>query len=260
MKDFYYILGTERHCTTEELSSAYHKLVEKLRPDGSDQDHFLDGHLREITEAYTTLSDPARRRKYDSAFKRNQQRRIYFFKIRYLNVAVTLTLIVFTGLFGFYVMKAIKGKSPLRKPVVVQAATAEPVERPVIRKKKHSELIAANVVSQKPFLTSSRDTVNTKVIAPAKTPPVAPVIVQKPIPVYQPAEDQSNLNSTYTTYLKANVTGVISLHEQASYRSNILASIPDKANVTVLEKGPGFYKVSFNGQTGYVSKGTVVDP
>src|ERR1700744_683718 len=109
MKDLYYILGTDRDCSPDELQNAYQKLVRKLRPDEQEQDHFLENHLQEISEAYHILSDPAKRRKYDDAFKRNYQRRLYYFKIKHLNIAVTLALLLFTGLFGFYVIRMING-------------------------------------------------------------------------------------------------------------------------------------------------------
>ncbi|HTD40339.1 MAG TPA: DnaJ domain-containing protein, partial [Mucilaginibacter sp.] len=109
MKDLYYILGTDRDCTTGELNAAYQKLARKLQPGEQEHDYFLEDHLREITEAYQTLSDPDKRRKYDAAFKKNYQRRLYYFKIKHLNIAATLALLLFTGLFGWYVMRMING-------------------------------------------------------------------------------------------------------------------------------------------------------
>ena len=64
-KDYYRILGVERSADEKTIKSAYRKLARKYHPDvakGKD-----DGQrFREITEAYEVLSDPDKRRRYDT--------------------------------------------------------------------------------------------------------------------------------------------------------------------------------------------------
>ena len=64
-KDYYRILGVERSADDKTIKSAYRKLARKYHPDvakGKD-----DGQrFREITEAYEVLSDPEKRRRYDT--------------------------------------------------------------------------------------------------------------------------------------------------------------------------------------------------
>ena len=254
MKDLYYILGTDRDCTPRELNAAYQKLARKLQPDERYPDHFLEDHFKEITEAYQILSDPDQRRKYDVAYKKNYQRRLYYFKIKYLNIAATLALLVFTGLFGWYVMKILKGDNKDKKIATIVPLVQTPVTAPspiVHHRKKHKIKVDAPVINQPAVLP--KDTVIHHIIKPP------PIIAAKPL-VIQKDSVQNQISSTYSTYLQANATGVIYLHDLPNYTSAVLAKIPDHSKVTVLEKGRQFYKVDFDGQTGYVPKWTINNP
>ncbi|HEY9003267.1 MAG TPA: DnaJ domain-containing protein [Mucilaginibacter sp.] len=254
MKDLYYILGTDRDCTTNELNTAYQKLARKLQPDERDSDHFLEDHFKEITEAYQILSDPDQRRKYDTAYKKNYQRRLYYFKIKYLNVAATLVLLLFTGLFGWYVMKLLKGSNKQKEVAVVTPAVQTPVTAPqpiVHHRKKHKTKVEAPAINQTKVL-SKDSVIHHSIIS-------APIIVSKPtIAKHDTVVNQQSF--PYSTYLHANATGVIYLHELTNYTSPVLVKIPDHSKVTVLEKDGQFYKVVFDGQTGYVPKWTVTNP
>jgi hypothetical protein len=254
MKDLYYILGTDRNCTTSELNAAYQKLAGKLQPDEKNPDHFLEDHFKEITEAYQILSNPDQRRKYDVAFKKNYQRRLYYFKIKHLNVAATLALLLFTGLFGWYVMKMLGGNNKQKKsgtvtPTVRVSAASPPLT--ALHRKKHKAKLEAPVINR-PTL-SARDTVVRHSTKPA------PTIASKPIVIYKDT-GLIQQSITYSTYLEANATGVIYLHELPNYTSAVLIKIPDHSKVTVVEKGRQFYKVMFEDQTGYVPKWTIADP
>jgi DnaJ-class molecular chaperone len=64
-KDYYRILGVERSADEKTIKSAYRKLARKYHPDvakGKDAGE----RFREITEAYEVLSDPEKRRRYDT--------------------------------------------------------------------------------------------------------------------------------------------------------------------------------------------------
>jgi uncharacterized protein YgiM (DUF1202 family) len=62
------------------------------------------------------------------------------------------------------------------------------------------------------------------------------------------------VNSSYTTYVKANPTGIINMRATDSYGSAIIQTIPANAKVVVIAKGNTYYRVSYNSLAGYVPK------
>ena len=63
--DFYIILGIERNASIMDVKRAYRRLARKFHPDINPGDHLAAQQFRRIAEAYQTLSDPDRRRRYD---------------------------------------------------------------------------------------------------------------------------------------------------------------------------------------------------
>lgn len=62
--DLYGVLGVGRDASDDEIKRAYRRLARELHPDVND-DPEAERRFKEVTAAYQTLSDPARRRQYD---------------------------------------------------------------------------------------------------------------------------------------------------------------------------------------------------
>ncbi len=65
--DLYLVLGLERAATLDDIKRAYRRLARKYHPDINPGDRMAASHFRQIADAYETLSDPDRRRRYDMA-------------------------------------------------------------------------------------------------------------------------------------------------------------------------------------------------
>ncbi len=64
-RDYYEVLGVSRNADDAELKKAYRQLAKKYHPDVNPGDKEAEAKFKEATEAYTVLSDPEKRRKYD---------------------------------------------------------------------------------------------------------------------------------------------------------------------------------------------------
>jgi molecular chaperone DnaJ len=64
--DFYALLGLERSAALAEIKRAYKRLARRHHPDINPGDRTAAVQFRQIAEAYETLSDPDRRRRYDA--------------------------------------------------------------------------------------------------------------------------------------------------------------------------------------------------
>src|SRR3954447_23102219 len=64
--DFYVILGVERGASLADVKRAYKRLARKFHPDINPGDRTAEAQFRQIAAAYETLSDPDRRRRYDT--------------------------------------------------------------------------------------------------------------------------------------------------------------------------------------------------
>src|SRR3989338_2072030 len=62
-KDYYNVLGVDKKASPDDIKKAFRKLAHKYHPDkgGTDEQKF-----KEITEAYSVLSDDKKRREYDA--------------------------------------------------------------------------------------------------------------------------------------------------------------------------------------------------
>jgi molecular chaperone DnaJ len=63
--DLYLVLGLGREATVGDIKRAYKRLARRFHPDINPGDRRAAVQFRQIAEAYETLSDPDRRRRYD---------------------------------------------------------------------------------------------------------------------------------------------------------------------------------------------------
>ena len=64
--DFYILLGVAREATQADIKRAYKRLARRFHPDINPGDRLAASQFRQIAEAYETLSDPDRRKRYDA--------------------------------------------------------------------------------------------------------------------------------------------------------------------------------------------------
>lgn len=65
-KDYYQSLGVSRDASQDDIRKAFRKLARQYHPDVAKDKKTAEEKFKEINEAYEVLSDPAKRKKYDT--------------------------------------------------------------------------------------------------------------------------------------------------------------------------------------------------
>ena len=64
-RDYYEVLGVSRDADAAAIKKAYRKLAKKYHPDTNSGDARAAEEFKEVTEAYSVLSDEKKRKLYD---------------------------------------------------------------------------------------------------------------------------------------------------------------------------------------------------
>lgn len=73
MGNWYQVLEVSQQASEEEIKASYRKLAKKYHPDAHPGDKECEKRFKEISEAYSILSDQEKRKKYDAELSRNRQ-------------------------------------------------------------------------------------------------------------------------------------------------------------------------------------------
>lgn len=65
-KDYYKILGVSRNSDEKEIKQAYRRLARQYHPDVNPSNKQAEAKFKEVNEAYEVLSDPEKRKKYNT--------------------------------------------------------------------------------------------------------------------------------------------------------------------------------------------------
>src|SRR5919109_817024 len=66
VSDYYQLLGVDRGAGSEEIKRAYRRLARQFHPDVNGNDPQAAERFKEISKAYSVLSDPEKRQRYDA--------------------------------------------------------------------------------------------------------------------------------------------------------------------------------------------------
>ena len=82
MNDYYDVLGVSKQASNSDIKSAYRKVAMKYHPDKNPDNKSAEEKFKEAAEAYSVLSDPDKKNKYDQLGHQGYQQ----FGIKYQKV------------------------------------------------------------------------------------------------------------------------------------------------------------------------------
>jgi curved DNA-binding protein len=82
-KDYYQVLDVEKEASPQKIKEAYRRLAFQYHPDRNKETPSVVERMKEINEAYAVLSDPKKRRDYDTFHERYGSEGYDRFKQRY---------------------------------------------------------------------------------------------------------------------------------------------------------------------------------
>jgi DnaJ-class molecular chaperone len=65
-EDYYQVLGVDQKATGQQIKEAFRKLAFKYHPDRNKEDPVAVEEMKKVNEAYAVLSNPAKKREYDT--------------------------------------------------------------------------------------------------------------------------------------------------------------------------------------------------
>jgi hypothetical protein len=167
-------------------------------------------------------------------------------------VGTSIMLVVVGLIVVVYLVKSFSGS---KTKTIIAAVAPAPVYKAVRKhhKRKHEP---DNIVSKDVVLAKAGDTGTRRVSANnIKLPEVKPLPV-KQIEIVNPVNKASakTPDYLYSTIVKSNITGIVNMREFDRYDSAVIAVIPADSKVYVIERGSGYYKVTYYNNIGYVPK------
>ena len=73
MGNWYQVLEVSQQASEEEIKVSYRRLAKKYHPDAHPGDKECEKRFKEISEAYSILSDQEKRKKYDAELSQGRQ-------------------------------------------------------------------------------------------------------------------------------------------------------------------------------------------
>ena len=69
-RDYYEVLGLQKGASEDEIKKAFRKMAMKYHPDKNPGNKEAEEKFKEVNEAYSVLSDPDKKSKYDRFWAR----------------------------------------------------------------------------------------------------------------------------------------------------------------------------------------------